>query len=164
MDMAAMNGLKMSLHGSIMLIICLLGFLVFFLFFIYRARHHRKIKEFALVEPAAVIEERRQDPRVGLKLPVTMETVNGKMEAETLNVTQSGAFIICKNPLSVKEALSLSINLPKDDSLTMNAQVIWSNKNVPEEKVVNRGMGVRFVQVSSENRRLLDHYFSTSPA
>jgi hypothetical protein len=31
------------------------------------------------------------------------------------------------------------------------AQVVWSNVNVPDEKVINRGMGVRFIKMSDRH-------------
>jgi hypothetical protein len=31
--------------------------------------------------------------------------------------------------------------------VTATAEVVWSNVNVPKEKVINRGMGVRFIKM-----------------
>ncbi|MDY7037042.1 MAG: PilZ domain-containing protein [Thermodesulfobacteriota bacterium] len=158
-----MDSLRITLHSGIIFITCLHGVFLFFIFFIYRARRHRKIREYALVEQTTVKKgERRRDQRGDLKLPVTMETTRGKFKTETLNLNNSGAFIICPNPSSLEDPFRLSIGIPDHHTLTMNAQVVWSNTHVPDDKVINRGVGVRFIQVSDENRRLLDHYISGS--
>jgi hypothetical protein len=33
---------------------------------------------------------------------------------------------------------------------------VWSNSNVPEDKVINRGMGIKFIENSDENRNGLN--------
>jgi hypothetical protein len=38
----------------------------------------------------------------------------------------------------------------------LNAEVVWSNANVPEDKIVNRGMGIRFINNSDDDRKCLN--------
>jgi hypothetical protein len=35
--------------------------------------------------------------------------------------------------------------------------VVWSNTNVPEDKVIYRGMGIKFVQNTDEDRQRLEY-------
>jgi hypothetical protein len=49
---------------------------------------------------------------------------------------------------------------PNRDPLTVNAEVVWSNINVPDEKIVNRGMGIRFIQVTEDDREFLSEMIS----
>ena len=46
--------------------------------------------------------------------------------------------------------------IPDQDALLLNAQVMWSNSNVPQEEVINRGMGIQFVQNKETARQRLE--------
>jgi len=99
--------------------------------------------------------ENRRDTRIDISWPVEMETSRGNMKAETRHVSISGAFISCQEPLPVNEIFRITIALPKQKLITVNAEVVWSNINVPEDEVVNRGMGIRFVNNSKEDLKPL---------
>lgn len=100
-------------------------------------------------------EDSRRDARVDVKWPVEMETSRGIVQAETRHVSISGTFISCPDPLPVMEQFRLSINIPKFKTTKLNAEVIWSNANVPEEKIINRGMGVKFINNSRDDLKPL---------
>ena len=108
------------------------------------------------------MEEKRQYPRVDITYPVKMETSQGTIEAETKNLSLGGAFICCQKPLALGENFSLTIDTPYHQPLTVNAEVVWSNTNVPDDKVVNRGMGIRFLQITEKDREFLDQLISAN--
>ena len=114
-----------------------------------------------LYEP--VQEEKRQHPRVDITLPVRMETSQGTIEGETRNIALGGAFICCQKPLPLRENFRLTVEAPNHDPLTLNAEVVWSNINVPDEKILNRGMGIRFIQITKDDREFLNHFLSAHP-
>lgn len=76
------------------------------------------------------------------------------------DISSVGAFVACEDPLSPKEPFRVDIKLPDGSGLELEGEVVWSNANVPEEKVVLRGMGVRFVRVSERERKVLDKALS----
>jgi len=45
--------------------------------------------------------------------------------------------------------------LPNHGPLQLNAEVDWSNANIPEDTVVNRGMGIRFIKNEEKQRQQL---------
>jgi hypothetical protein len=45
--------------------------------------------------------------------------------------------------------------LPDQRHLQLNAEVVWSNVNMPADKGVNRGMGIRFIKNDEIARRQL---------
>ena len=96
-------------------------------------------------------EQRRKDPRVDINLRVSMETPDGTIEAEIRNISLGGAFICCKKPLPIGEVFRLTMIGPNNEPVVATAQVVWSNVNVPDEKVINRGMGVRFIKMSDRH-------------
>jgi hypothetical protein len=48
----------------------------------------------------------------------------------------------------------MSINSP-EKSLNVKAEVVWSNRYGPDDEVNPRGMGVRFVKISSRDRKFI---------
>ena len=48
----------------------------------------------------------------------------------------------------------MSINAP-EKSLHVKAEVVWSNKYGPDDEISPRGMGVRFLKISSQDRKFI---------
>ena len=99
--------------------------------------------------------EKREHPRIDINWAALLETAGGKIEAQIKNISLGGAFICCKNPLSIGEVFPLTMHGPNDEPVMATAKVVWSNINVPQEKVVNRGMGVRFLNMSDRHIHLV---------
>jgi hypothetical protein len=49
-----------------------------------------------------------------------------------------------------------------NEPVPATAKVVWSNVQVPDEKVVNRGMGVRFLKMSDRHIQLVRNLFQGS--
>ena len=103
--------------------------------------------------------ESRQHPRTHVNWPVSMETPDGTINAEAKNISLGGAFISCEKPLSVGHIFSLTMICPDNEPITATAQVVWSNANMSEEKVINRGMGVRFIKMSERHLQIVRELF-----
>jgi uncharacterized protein (TIGR02266 family) len=101
-------------------------------------------------------DERRVYPRAQIKWPAVIKTDSGTMDGVTSNVTPNGLFIHCQKPLRLNEVFALTINIPSSDQvLTAKAEVTWSNRWGPDDDISPRGMGVRFVKISSEVRKFI---------
>ena len=48
----------------------------------------------------------------------------------------------------------MSINAP-EKSLHVKAEAVWSNKYGPNDEINPRGMGVRFLKISSQDRKFI---------
>ena len=100
--------------------------------------------------------ERREYPRAEIKWPAVIKTNQGTMNGVTSNVTPDGVFIHCQKPLRLNEIFELTIAIPNSDqTLTARAEVTWSNRWGPDDEISPRGMGVRFVKISSEARKFI---------
>jgi len=78
------------------------------------------------------------------------------MDGVTSNVTPNGVFIHCQKPLKLNEIFELTIDIPNSDqTLKARAEVTWSNRWGPDDDISPRGMGVRFVKISSEARKFI---------
>jgi c-di-GMP-binding flagellar brake protein YcgR len=109
-----------------------------------------------------VEKQRRKHPRANINWPVSMETSNGTIVAEVKDISLSGAFICCKQPVPIGEVFHLTMTGSDNEPVTATAEVVWSNVNVPNEKVINRGMGVRFIKMSDRHIQLVRQIFKES--
>jgi hypothetical protein len=93
-------------------------------------------------------------PRAKIKWPVTIKTSEGSMEGVTLDIGTDGAFVTCAKPLKLNEVFDMVITAP-DQPIEAKAEVIWSNIYGPDDDISPRGMGVRFLRISGEHRRVI---------
>ena len=100
--------------------------------------------------------EGRQYPRAKIRWLVSIKSAKGQMEGVTLNVSPSGVFISCSKPLRLNEVFEMRIDVPeRDQPLKARAEVVWSNIYGPDDEITPRGMGVQFLQISSEDRQII---------
>jgi uncharacterized protein (TIGR02266 family) len=101
-------------------------------------------------------QERRIYPRAKIKWPVIVKTDKGSMDGVTSDVTPNGVFIHCQKPLRLNMVFEMAINIPNSEhSITAKAEVVWSNRWGPDDEISPRGMGVKFVKISSEARKFI---------
>ena len=78
------------------------------------------------------------------------------MAGETKDVSYTGAFISCREPLKPNEVLEMSISVsllsPRVQAI---AEVIWSNSSNSDQKVKPRGMGVRFTKIDTTDHEMI---------
>ncbi len=96
-------------------------------------------------------KETRKEPRADVNWAVSMDTSEGVAIGVIKNVSLGGAFVCCKKPLPLGEIFHLTMIGPDGEPLTATAEVIWSNANVPDGRVINRGMGIRLTKVSDKH-------------
>ena len=95
-------------------------------------------------------------PKEELKWPISAQIDGGIMLGETKEITPRGAFIRCRRPPKLNEIFDMVINAP-DKPVNVKAEVVWSNIYGYDDEVTPRGMGVRFVKISEEDKRLIAH-------
>jgi hypothetical protein len=96
-----------------------------------------------------VEEDRRSYPRAEIRWPVTIESARGTIEAKLRNLGIGGAYIHCEETPEPGERISLIIRPPEASAFKIIAEVIWAGK------VLALGMGVRFVEMSDEDRQFI---------
>jgi hypothetical protein len=85
------------------------------------------------------------------------------MKVGIKELTINGAFITCPNPFPVGESFPIKILLNDRQPQTFTAEVLWNNQNVLEEEIVTRGMKVRFLQLSEDDRLIINNIISGNP-
>jgi c-di-GMP-binding flagellar brake protein YcgR len=99
-------------------------------------------------------EENRVYPRARLKWVVSAKVDGKVIEGVTKDISVSGAYVCCAKPLKLNVVLDMVIKAP-DKSLSVKAEVVWSNIYGPDDNINPRGMGVRFLAISGEDRKVI---------
>jgi hypothetical protein len=106
------------------------------------------------VEVLAFSVEKRRLPRIEVRWPVTIYTDVGPVQGEARNVTTTGAYILCREPLRQNETYRILIGLAKH-SITVSAEVKWSNMDYNDKETGHTGLGVFFAKMADEDRERL---------
>ena len=135
------------------------GIIVFWYIFGYLKKHVAADQSNQAYSAAAKTswEEKRRHPRVELSWPVFIEKSEQRQDAQLKDISLGGAFLICQEPLALKDQFKVTFILPNQGPLQLNAEVVWSNANMPSDKVVNRGMGIRFIKNEEKQRQILQN-------
>jgi hypothetical protein len=108
----------------------------------------------------AVNHKKQNRDRIKLKCPALVERPRGIMKTSVKEITLNGAFLTCPNPLPIGEAFQVKIFIANHHPLKFDADVLWNNRNVSVEKIVSRGMKIRFLQLSNNERLTLEKIIS----
>ena len=100
--------------------------------------------------------------RLKIICPVLIERSQGLMKVSLKEITLNGAFLTCPDPLPIGEAFPINILVQDQEPLRFDAEVLWNNQNVAADKIVSRGMKVRFLQLSTGDRKVLYELISKS--
>ena len=95
-------------------------------------------------------------PKAKIKWIVLIENGEHSFEGVTLILNPNGAYIGCAKPLSLYQVCDVTINVPNSDSpIRAKAEVVFSNKYGPDDDISPRGMVVRFLDISGEDRKVI---------
>ena len=93
-------------------------------------------------------------PKAPVKWYVSAQVGGKEIDGVTKELSTRQAYICCSEPLRLKEVFDLVIASPERD-IPIKAEVVWSNKYGYDDQITPRGMGVCFVDISEEDRRLI---------
>ena len=105
-------------------------------------------------ESTMAVEENRVYPRARLKWAVSAKVDGKVIEGVTKDISVSGAYVCCAKPLRLNEVVDMVITAPYE-SQSVKAEVVWSNIYGPDDNINPRGMGVLFLEISGEDRKVI---------
>jgi Tfp pilus assembly protein PilZ len=150
--------LSITLGGGIFLGLVLFWFVAVYL----KKRVAPKVSiAAAATTPQRRWEEKRTHPRLSVSWHALIPTAQGTGSAQLRDISRGGAFVVCPQPLPLSARFEIVIEIPERPPLALQAEVVWSNANVPGDAIVNRGMGVRFVDNDAARRQALGDALST---
>ena len=100
------------------------------------------------------LEDHRVHPRANLKWTVSLELEGKLTEGVTKDISEGGAYVCCPSPLGPKEEFSMVINAP-EKQLYVTAEVVWANTFGIDDEITPKGMGVRFMNITGEDRMII---------
>lgn len=109
-------------------------------------------------------DEIKQPERIQLGCPALIDRSDGVMKVGIKELTTNGAFITCPSPFPVGQSFPIKILLNDRHPQAFMAEVVWNNENVLEEEIVTRGMKVRFLQLSEDDRLIINNIISGNPS
>ena len=123
-------------------IVCILGFLVVWVVYYFWKLQNRSDLDYSASAKVGqrTGKQNREHPRVDINWPVSLETSDGAIAAQVKNISVGGAFICCQKPLPIGEMFRFTMAGLGNVPVKATAKVVWSNTNVPDDKVINRGM------------------------
>ncbi len=97
-------------------------------------------------------EERRRYDRHPVTWAVDCVTEETFLYASITNISEMGIFVKTTEPLAVGTELDLSFAPPGEEPFKLQGMVQWINPVRPNGDNPNPGMGVRFLNLSKEDR------------
>ncbi len=95
--------------------------------------------------------ERRKQPRIKAKWPVTIITEQSTIDGHSINITASGLFVQCGEQFQENEICQLIISIPNRDPILVKGNMIWSNLGGADKQGYRSGMGFSFIKISKED-------------
>jgi type IV pilus assembly protein PilZ len=104
------------------------------------------------------VSNRRGTDRVEVSWSVDCESRDTFLYASIANISEFGIFVRTQEPLEVGTRLTLNFTPPgSDEPFVLHGQVQWVNAVRMLADNPNPGMGIRFVDLTTESRsRLID--------
>jgi Tfp pilus assembly protein PilZ len=100
--------------------------------------------------------ERRLQPRIEIRWPVTVLTTQTTIEAEIHNVSPSGAFISCKDVPPLEGSFFIIIRPPERQTISVAGKAVWSTTLQTNESGTSLGVGIQFTNITRGDRRFLN--------
>lgn len=99
--------------------------------------------------------ERRERPRVNNKWPVTLVLSNSQIEGEVDNISPLGAYICLKKSSPLEKSFLVIIKPPNRRTLSVRAEIIWTETISSDDGELRTGVGVRFLHISDADSQFL---------
>ena len=104
----------------------------------------------------------QRDPRIPKALAVTYQDGPSVIKAYAKNISPGGLFIRTDNPLKQGDKFFLKLQIPGLlEPMDMQCEVAWARIRREETGAGDFGMGVKFFELTDENKDLLQPYIQT---
>ncbi len=99
--------------------------------------------------------EKRRSKRSDVRWPVSVESEHGTIQGEIRNISLSGIYVQCDEPLRVNEDFRMAIIPPNRQAIGLTGKVVWADMYGIDEEENAFGMGVCLVQIAEEDQEFL---------
>jgi Tfp pilus assembly protein PilZ len=105
--------------------------------------------------------ERRLQPRIEIRWPVTVLTTQTTIEGEIHNLSPSGAFILCKVVPPLESSFFIIIKPTERQTISVAGKVVWSTRLQTKDNNSSRAVGVQFTNITPGDHRFLNEFVKT---
>ena len=102
----------------------------------------------------AITVERRKHTRGDIRWPITVLADHRTIKGETRNISVDGISISCDEPLMINEVFRIAILPPDRQAIGVSGKVVWSDLYAIDPNDTAVGLGVCFVKISDEDRKV----------
>ena len=99
--------------------------------------------------------EKRLHTRIPVNWPVVILTAKGAIKGETRNISVGGACIEYSEEVDLNGELQIVFEHSKQRSMSVTGRKAWAGNFNIDGKSVFSGVGVRFTEISREDRELI---------
>jgi CRP/FNR family cyclic AMP-dependent transcriptional regulator len=105
---------------------------------------------------------RRIEERASSKIRITFKRASDFFRAYIGNLGTGGLFIRTAQMVPAGTILNLEFNLPDSDHLIQaKGKVAWARSQGESDEIKPPGLGIQFVEMNSEDTKLLNNYIAT---
>lgn len=108
--------------------------------------------------------EKRRSKRSDVRWPVSVESEHGTILGEIRNISLSGIYVRCDEPLRVNEDFRMAIIPPNRQAIGLTGKVVWADMYGIDEDEIAFGMGVCLVEIAKEDQKFLQSAVSSRRA
>lgn len=101
--------------------------------------------------------EKRRSKRSNVRWPVAVESEQGTIQGETRNISLSGIYVRCDEPLRVNEDFRMAIIPPNRQAIGLTGKVVWADMYGIDQDENAFGMGVCLVEIAKEDKEFLQN-------
>ena len=99
--------------------------------------------------------EKRRSKRRNVMWPVSVESEHGTIQGEIRNISLSGIYVRCDEPLRVNEDFRMAIIPPNRQPIGLIGKVVWADMYGIDAEENAFGMGVCLVEIAKEDQEFL---------
>ena len=101
--------------------------------------------------------EKRRSNRSDVRWPVSVESEHGTIQGEIRNISLSGIYVRCDEPLRVNEDFRMAIIPPNRQAIGLTGKVVWADMYGIDEEENAFGMGICLVEIAEEDQKFLQN-------
>ena len=118
------------------------------------------VKRFKQLADRTIEFSSRQETRTQKTLSLSYEDKESFVDAYTEDLSDGGLFVSTGNPLEQGEQFLLTLQLPDlPDPMKIKCEVVWARAEGEETDSPN-GMGVKFIEITQEDKKTLKKYLA----
>lgn len=104
-------------------------------------------------------DDRRKEPRLDVNIQVDYKARDMFISNYVTNISKGGVFIQTDSPLPIHSEIQVTFSIPETGrTITAKGKVAWTYDIKKGSISITPGMGIRFTDLSMDNRKILEDY------